>query len=393
MISVNEAKNIIENTVTPLPSKRLPLKSAAGCVLAQEVYAIADIPNFRQSSMDGYAIIYEEGRSDYSLAGEMAAGATAQMNIERGAAIRIFTGAPLPLGADTVVMQEKVEFDNGRIVLRDAGLRRFQNVREQGSEIKRADLGMSSGTILSPAAIGFLGTIGIAEVSVIPPPKVCLILTGNELQDPGKTLEFGQVYEANSVMLTAAMQQYGVTELKVIRAPDDLEYLQQLLNTSLQEADLVLLTGGVSVGDYDFVVAAARNAGVKQAFHRIKQKPGKPLYFGLKYQKVVFGLPGNPSSVLTCFYEYVLPAIGKMMGKKLRLQTSTAKLTKSYVKFPGLTHFLKGHVVQGIVMPLHAQESYRLHSFAAANCLIVLEEEKGSYAADASVEIHLLPDL
>lgn len=393
MISVNEAKGIITETVKSLPLQRLPLARASGLVLGEDVHALTDIPNFRQSSMDGYAIRFEPGRKEFTLAGEMAAGSTAALTIGPGEAVRIFTGAPLPAGADTVVMQEKVSLEGGQIIIEDKGVHAFQHVREKGAEIKRSALAMQAGTLLSPAAIGFLAGIGIPELQVIPAPKVSIILTGNELQEPGKPLAFGQVYEANSVMLKAALRQFGIEDVSVVRAVDDLKVLQDVLNQALLEADLVLLTGGVSVGDYDFVVAAAKNCGVKQAFHKIKQKPGKPLFFGSKYQKIVFGLPGNPSSVLSCFYQYVLPAAGRMMGKNLSLQVTQGVLTHDYAKAAGLTHFLKARFNNGNVTPLHAQESFRLHSFAEADCLIVLDEAKGNYQAGEQVEVHLLPVL
>lgn len=393
MISVNEAKDIITESVKRLPSQRLPLTRALGLVLGEDVYALTDIPNFKQSSMDGYAIRFEPGRTVFTLAGEMAAGSTAALDIGPAEAVRIFTGAPLPAGADTVVMQEKVTLEGDRVMVEDGGMKAFQHVREKGAEIKRGALAMQAGTLLSPAAIGFLAGIGIPELQVIPAPKVSIILTGNELQEPGKPLAFGQVYEANSVMLSAALRQLGVEDVSVLRAVDDLKVLQDVLSQALLEADLVLLTGGVSVGDYDFVVAAAKNCGIKQAFHKIRQKPGKPLFFGSKYQKIVFGLPGNPSSVLSCFYQYVLPAVGRMMGKNLRLQVTQGILTHDYAKVSGLTHFLKASFNNGNVTPLHAQESFRLHSFAEADCLIVLDEAKGNYQAGEQVEVHLLPRL
>lgn len=393
MISVNEAKGIIHETVKCLPPRKLPLVHAAGLALAEDIFAITDIPNFRQSSMDGYAIRFEAGKTTYKLAGEMAAGSSSALEIGAGEAVRIFTGAALPLGADTVIMQERVSVEHGWIRIEDQGIQPLQHVREKGAEIRSGALAMQSGTLLSPAAVGFLAGIGVPEVQVIPAPKVSIILTGNELQQPGNALAFGQVYEANSVMLGAALAQLGVKHISVLRAEDDLQVLQEVLTQALFEADLVLLTGGVSVGDYDFVVAAAKNCGVKQAFHRIRQKPGKPLFFGSKYQKIVFGLPGNPSSVLTCFYQYVLPAIGRMMGKDLRLETAEAVLTHNYAKVPGLTHFLKGRLHNGNVTPLHAQESFRLHSFAEADCLIILEEARGDYKSSEQVEVHLLPVL
>jgi molybdopterin molybdotransferase len=391
MISVKEAKELINNTVGSLKSKRLPLTAAAGLVLGEDIQAITDIPNFRQSSMDGYAIRFEAGRSVFKLVGEMAAGSDKALEIRPDEAARIFTGAALPSGADTVVMQEKVALEDGQIRIEDRGVQAFQHVRERGAEIKSGALAMQAGTVLSPAAIGFLAGIGIPEVQAIPAPVVSIILTGNELQEPGNTLAFGQVYEANSAMLKAALAPLGIRDVSVLRAEDDLKILEDVLSQALLEADLVLLTGGVSVGDYDFVVAAARNCGVKQAFHKIRQKPGKPLFFGSKYQKIVFGLPGNPSSVLSCFYQYVVPAIGRMMGKALGLDIAQAVLTHDYTKAPGLTHFLKGRFDNGNVTPLHAQESFRLHSFAEANCLIVLEETASDYKAGEQVEVHLLP--
>jgi molybdopterin molybdotransferase len=393
MIAVSEAKAIIDQNVSSLVPVLLPLTKAAGLSLAEDVYAMTDIPNFRQSSMDGYAIKYDPERSVFKLAGEMAAGAAAQIEVQADEAVRIFTGAPLPTGADTVLMQEKVSVENGQLSIDVGSVQAFQNVREKGAEVKAAELAMAQGTILTPAAIGFLAGIGVSKVKVIPSPKVCVILTGNELQEPGRMLAFGQVYEANSVMLRAVLRQFGITEVRVRRAEDDLQALQVVLNEALCESDLVLLTGGVSVGDYDFVVAAAKNCGVKQAFHKIRQKPGKPLFFGTKYQKMVFGLPGNPSSVLSCFYQYVLPALGKMLGKNLQLTHVDAILSHDYSKAPGLTHFLKGSCNNGRATALHAQESFRLHSFAQADCLIVLEESRGDYQAGDHVEVHLIPGL
>lgn len=393
MIAVTEAKAIIDQNVSSLVPVMLPLTKAAGLVLAEDVYALTDIPNFRQSSMDGYAIKHDPNRSVFKLAGEMAAGAVAELEVQADEAVRIFTGAPLPIGADTVVMQEKVSVEQGQVTIEAGTVQAFQNVREKGAEVKAAALAVVQGTMLTPAAIGFLAGIGVSKVKVIPPPKVCIILTGNELQEPGRMLAFGQVYEANSVMLRAVLGQFGITEVSVRRAEDDLHALQLILNEALSESDLVLLTGGVSVGDYDFVVAAAKNCGVKQAFHKIKQKPGKPLFFGTKYQKIVFGLPGNPASVLSCFYQYVLPALGKMLGKNLQLTHVDAVLSHDYPKAPGLTHFLKGSCNNGRVTALHAQESFRLHSFAQADCLIVLEESRGDYQAGDHVEVHLIPGL
>jgi molybdopterin molybdotransferase len=391
MISVDSAKAIIKACTVKVPVIKLPLLDALGFTLAEAVYAENDIPAFAQSSMDGYALKFSDLR-ELEIAGEMQAGATTSKRMEQHQATRIFTGAPLPEGADTVIMQEKVKVESGQLVLLDEQLRAGNNVRPIGAEAKKGELAMQAGTYLSPAAIGFLAGIGLTEVLIHQPPRVTIILTGNELQDPGKPLQFGQVYEANSVMLKAALKQANVKHVEVLKAVDDLDQLILVLQTALSQSDMVLLTGGVSVGDYDFVVAATAACGIKQQFHRIKQKPGKPLFFGTKDQQLIFGLPGNPSSVLTCFYEYVLPALAAPTGQHTKeVSAIKAKLTHTYHKPPGLTHFLKASYHSGMVTPLAAQESFRLQSFAQANAFIVLNEEQTEVHAGETVEVHLLP--
>jgi molybdopterin molybdotransferase len=391
MISVEEAKAIVNTSVNLTNSKRLPVSEAYGLTLGEDVIATTDIPNFAQSSMDGYAVKFEDRHSRMEVTGEMAAGATLQLKINKGEATRIFTGAPLPEGADTVVMQEKVTVKGACLSIEDENLTLGMNVRPKGAEVKQGGVAMASGTYLSAAALGFLAGIGCSSVVVYAPPVVGIILTGNELQKPGQPLQVGQVYEANSIQLSAALQKTGIREIKLYRAGDDVMQLQDVLQDALSACDVVLLNGGVSVGDYDFVVPAAEACGVTQKFHKIKQKPGKPLYFGVKDDKLIFGLPGNPSSSLTCFYEYVLPALEKIMHLPPGIQNSKVSVTHDYVKPAGLTHFLKAFYNGSTVMPLHAQESFRLHSYAQANCLIVLQEESTGCKAGDDVEIHLLP--
>ena len=390
MISVDSAKAIIKTCTQKAPVVNTPLLAALGLTLAEAVYAERDIPAFAQSSMDGYAIRFSDLR-ELEIAGEMQAGAAEPQRMEKHQATRIFTGAPLPEGADTVIMQEKVKVEGGQLLLLDDQLRAGSNVRPVGAEAKKGELAMEAGTYLSPAAIGFLAGIGCTQVPVYQPMRVAIILTGNELQEPGKPLQFGQVYEANSVMLKAALQQAQVNEVQVLSAVDELGQLISVLQKALSQSDMVLLTGGVSVGDYDFVVAAAAACGIQQQFHRIRQKPGKPLFFGTKDHQLVFGLPGNPSSVLTCFYEYVLPALAAR-GQQLReVVDIKAKLTHPYTKPSGLTHFLKASYQDGMVTPLAAQESFRLHSFAQANALVILKEEQTEVQAGEMVDVHLLP--
>lgn len=391
MISVSEAKKLISSRVITLNSITIAVENACGYILADAVYGICDIPFYQQSSMDGYAFKFGDHLQALRLIGEMAAGTEQEIKIQAGETTRIFTGAPLPAGADTVVMQEKITIAGDKIILNDPLLKLRTNVRDKGSEIKQGMLAMSEGNLITPAAIGFLAGIGITEVKVYPMPKVAIIITGNELQKPGLPLSFGQVYESNSHALSAAMKAESINEIKLFFSSDNLETLTNALNESLNFADVVLLTGGVSVGDYDFVIEASQHCKIEQVFHKVRQKPGKPLFFGTKGNQLVFGLPGNPSSVLSCYYNYVLPALKRLSHKENRVKEIEAVLTSNCKKPLGLTHFLKGYFADGNVTPLNAQESFRLSSFAQANCLICLPEDEQEFLKGNKVSVLLLP--
>jgi molybdopterin molybdotransferase len=392
MISILTAKNIIAENAKPLAARQMKLQEAAGLILAADVYANMDIPAYPQSSMDGYAFSFIDWKTDQALSieGEMAAGSDQVIELGKQKAIRIFTGAAVPPGADTVVMQEKVSAENGELIIQDEQITLGSNVRAAGSEIKKGELALSKNTYLSPAAIGFLAGIGVTDVQVIPRPRVTIIITGNELQKPGNPLLYGQVYDSNSFALIAALQEMKIHQVQVLQAPDDLNTLVAQLQLALEHSDVVLLTGGVSVGDYDFVVEASRLCGITTQFHKLKQRPGKPLFFGTKGDQLVFGLPGNPSSVLTCFYMYVVPALEMISRLGGNSQTLRVPMEYDYQKAAGLTHFLKGFYNGSTVEPLGAQASYRMRSFAAANCLIQIDEDVTDCKKGTMVTIHFL---
>ncbi len=391
MISVSAAKELIRSSLKPLAPVTRPIGQCAGFVLAADIYATVDIPAFEQSSMDGYAIRFTDKDAPITVTGEVAAGESRRLSIAKGEGMRIFTGAPLPDGADTVVMQEKAQVSDRKLVINDPALKRGIHRRDIGSEIRKGQLALSAGTELTPAAIGFLAGIGTRQLSVYPMPSVSILITGNELQAPGEALQQGQVYEANSFSLSAALREAGIMNIHVLHVEDRLDSVRYQLGGVLEWADLVMLTGGVSVGDYDYVSEAARLCGVQQVFHRVKQRPGKPLYFGMKDAIPVFGLPGNPSSVLSCFYHYVLEAIARLTQKDVTMKSTTARLASPLSKPPGLTQFLKGWFENGEARPLGAQDSYRLSSFAEANCLIALEEGRDEYGQGELTDVFLLP--
>jgi molybdopterin molybdotransferase len=391
MIPVGRAKELIAIHVQQLPAIVANLQEASGLVLAHDVVSACSIPAYPQSSMDGYALGFESVDNGIRLAGEMAAGSKEALKVEQGFAIRIFTGAAVPSGADTVVMQEKCTVQDGVLVLNDPNLKQGDNVRPVGSEITAGALALDAGTLVTPAAAGFLAGMGVHEVAVIAKPRVSIIVTGNELQQPGEPLGYGQVYEANSFALLAALRQLGIQQVPVYRSPDNLDTLTDWLLQALENSDMVLMTGGVSVGDYDFTLEAFDACDVKKVFHKIKQKPGKPILFGMAGSKPVFGLPGNPASVLTCFYQYVYMAMEVMTGRVNLLEKRKMPLLSPYRKPAGLTHFLKAKFTELGVELFGGQESYKLNSFARSNCLAVMPEDATELSAGELVEIHLLP--
>lgn len=392
MITVNAAKAILAEQDFPRTTVRLPLPLAVGRVLAENVYASCDIPAFNQSSMDGYAFKFADWQGQaLQLNGVLPAGHAEPASIGAGQAARIFTGAPLPEGADTVVMQEQTNVSGQQLQILQKGLKAGDNMRPPGSEIRNGELAMGKDLPLTPAAAGFLAGTGCAEVSVYKSPSVAIIITGDELQQPGVPLLPGQVYEASSTTLRMALTEMGITDIALHFTKDDPAATQHTLHNALTMADVVLLTGGVSVGDYDFVVQAAARCGVQQLFHRVQQRPGKPLYAGRKGNQPVFGLPGNPSSVLTCFYQYVWPVLRRLTGHSDQLRTTQAALRSSHQKNHPLTHFLKAYYNDGKVQILNAQESYRMRSFAVANCFVALDETAKTYEENDIVNIYLLP--
>lgn len=391
MISVHSALELITKHVKAIPVRVMQLEKANGLVLAEDIYAPENVPAFPQSSMDGYAFAFDDNRSDYKLVGEIAAGSKQTFELKQGEAVRIFTGGAVPLAADTVLMQEKALVEIDKLTVTDENLNKGTNLRSIGSEIKKGTKALEKGTVLRPATIGFLASMGIAKVKVQPNPRVGILVTGNELRLPGEDLEYGQVFESNSFTLQSALNQMNIDNVTIYRSGDNLNQLQTLLSQILEVNDLVLISGGVSVGDYDFTMNAFEKCDVNAVFHKIKQKPGKPLLFGTKADKVIFGLPGNPASVLTCFYEYVLPAIGIMTMRNVTLQTKKMILTQEYQKQAGMTHFLKALSKDDLVALETGQESYKLSSFANANCLAIIPENISKIESGQEIEVHLFP--
>ena len=395
MHTVEQAHEIIQSTLHPLPVLVKRIDQAKGWCVAQPVYAPIPFPHFNQSDKDGYAIKYADlqNHTYFHITGESSAGSPSSQLEKSGQAFRIFTGAPMPLGADTVVMQEKTTQHNCQLTIHDTQLKQGSNVRLKGIQCKKGDLVLQRGTLLTPGAIAALASLGIAEIEVYNKPEVFLMNTGSELQEPGQTLHDSQIYNSNRYGLAAALADAGIATLHQCSVPDQLPTLKKHLAQALSgSTDLLLITGGVSVGDYDFVAQALAEAGVTTLIHTISQRPGKPFYLGIKDRKVIVGLPGNPVSALVCFYEYVVPILHQLGGYPTsQLKKYYFPISQTYPKKKGLSVYLQAIIQNNTVHPLINQESFRTHTFALAECLIYLPLEKENVAKGELVEVHLLP--
>lgn len=374
MIEVKEALEIVAANSTNLSTEKIAVKKALGYVLAETIYSPISMPPFRQSAMDGYAFIHSE-RYQYDIVGISQAGDHSNIKLKENEAIRIFTGAYVPDSADTVIMQEHVMANENSILIATKP-EPFTNVRNKGEQINIEDVVFDANTVITPAAIGFLACLGITEITVYKKPKVAVLVTGNELVKPGKKLSKGKTYESNSVMLEAALQTIGIKKIKVHTVKDNLKATQKALKSILKKNDIVLISGGISVGDYDFVKEALLKNGVEELFYKINQKPGKPMFFGSKKDTLVFALPGNPASSLTNFYIYVYPAVRNRMGfSNTHLPKIVRKLNNAIENTTGKTLFLKALYDEKNVTILDGQSSAMLNSFAIANGLVIVPQD------------------
>lgn len=374
MIQVEEALSIIAENSTNMPVEKIQVSKSLGYILAETVYSPIAMPPFRQSAMDGYAFIHSE-KHQYDIVGISQAGDHSKIKLKENEAVRIFTGAHVPNNADTVVMQEHVMATDDSILITRMP-EQYTNVRNKGEQIGEEEIVFESNTLITPAAIGFLACLGITEVEVYKKPKVAVLVTGNELVKPGKKLPKGKIYESNSVMLQAALETLGIKKTKVYKVKDNLKATKKALKEILKKYDIVLISGGISVGDYDFVKEALLENGVEELFYKINQKPGKPMFFGSKNETLVFALPGNPASSLTNFYIYVYPAIKNRMGfSDIHLKKMIRKLNDDITNTTGKTLFLKALYDETHVTVLEGQSSAMLNTFAIANSLLVVPND------------------
>ncbi|WP_035454868.1 molybdopterin molybdotransferase MoeA [Algoriphagus terrigena] len=386
-IDVSEAKTILKSLQMQGTPVFLPLEKSLGRFTSRAIFAPMDVPSFDNSGMDGYAIAWSEAGESREVVDVIQAGANPDFDLEPGKAVRIFTGAPVPKGADTVIPQEYIDRTGNEISFEPNRFSKGNNVRKKGAQCKTGEEIVAAGSKITPGTIGLLASLGIGEVEVFHSPKIALILTGDEIVDLGNPLQAGQIYNANGPALQAYLELLGISELTIYKAKDEESEVTRVIGDALANSDFLLLTGGISVGDYDFVKESLEKNEVEQLFYKIKQRPGKPLFAGKKGNKLVFALPGNPASVLSCFMQYVKPCLMEWMGNSAAWAGPYyLPIAQDYNKRTELTFFLKAKIETGKITLLSGQESFNLLPFGVADGLaeipLALEHiQKGSLVA------------
>ncbi|MDX2167443.1 MAG: molybdopterin molybdotransferase MoeA [Deltaproteobacteria bacterium] len=400
MISVGEALQRVLDGLPRLGAEQLPLTAVRGRVLAESLAAPHDVPPFRNSAMDGYAVrsadlaaVREGAPARLRVLETVGAGQVASQVVAAGTAIRIMTGAPVPDGADAVVKVEDTAEAGADVEIR-VSIGSGVNVRHPGEDLRAGATVLAAGRLLRPADIGLIASIGQPMVRVARRPRVAILATGDELVDVGTPLGPGQIVNSNAYTLAAAVEEAGGDPLFAGIVRDRPERIRAAFAEAM-DADLVLSTGGVSVGSFDYVRTILADLGYQERFWRVAQKPGKPLTFGLCGTTPVFGLPGNPVSSLVCFYLYVVPALRTMLGlERVHLPHATATLREPLKTAAGLTEFvrctLEGPLDDLRVRSTGTQSSGALHSLSTGEGLLVAPPGAGGLAAGARVAVVLL---
>jgi len=418
MLTVDQARRLVLQHSRPKSAERIAAANSLRLVLAEEIASDIDSPPFDKSMVDGYALRAADlidGHGELGVIEEIVAGATAQQAGAPGQCWRIMTGAPIPAGADAVVMHEHTQFIDpdaragaafgrlGQVRILEERFRIGQNIMRQGASLRRGDIVLSPGREIRPVEIGLLAEVGRTKVSVIEPPTVAILSTGNELVPPDQVPIAGQIRNSNGSMLTAAIRAAGGQPVELGTSRDEPAALRDALAQGLR-SDVLIVSGGVSAGALDLVPGLLKELGVVEVFHKISLKPGKPIWFGVGSSSslapspsplaptLVFGLPGNPVSSLVCFELFVRPAIARLSGRTVpeELQTTAARLTADFVHRGDRPTFHPAILSSGrdrsTITPLPWSGAADLRGLSAANALAIFPAGDREYTAGETVE-------
>jgi molybdopterin molybdotransferase len=399
-MSVDKARRFIRDFLQPVQTKEsLALRSSLGRVLAEDILSPYNVPNHNNSAMDGYALnaddVAASGNTTLRIAGTAFAGKAFEGTVSKGECVRIMTGAVMPPECDTVVIQEHVQAEDGRITFGE-GVRRGQNLRYAGEDLKQGQVVFAAGHMMRPADLGLIASLGLGEVKVYRKLRVAFFSTGDELASIGQPLEAGQVYDSNRYTLYGMLTRLGVEVIDMGVVRDDPALLEQALQDAAACADVILTSGGVSVGEADYMKQLLTELG-QVVFWKIAMKPGRPLAYGKIGDAHYFGLPGNPVSVMVTFYQFVRDAMLVLMGQPNPVPVPQLSVISAgnLKKAPGRTEFQRGVLFadgdgQWKVQSIGNQGSGVLRSMSEANCFIVMDESCGNIQAGETVKVQIL---
>jgi molybdopterin molybdotransferase len=402
-LPVARARELIRKFLTPVArTERVPIRQALDRILAEDLISPLAVPGHDNSAMDGYALRFADLKPDADTvlqrAGEAFAGKPFGGSVKAGECVRIFTGAVMPAGTDTVIMQERVEVDAAGVHI-GPGVKQGQNRRFAGEDLKRGQVVFEAGQVVRPTELGMIASLGINEVAVFQRLRVAFFSTGDELKSIGTALGVGEIYDSNRYTIYGMLTRLGceVHDLGVV--PDVPEQLEAAFVQASRMADVVITSGGVSVGEADFIKQMLDKLG-DVLFWKIAMKPGRPLAYGRLGDAHFFGLPGNPVSVMVTFYQFVRDALLVLQGRNnvAPLPTFKVQCTSAIKKAPGRTEFQRGILSssgtgQWSVRITGEQGSGILSSMSRANCFIVLASEQGNVEPGSLVDVQLLEGL
>jgi molybdopterin molybdotransferase len=393
MISLTEARALIAAKISPLPAAASTLPAAAARVLRQDVRAREDVPGFDRSAMDGYAIAMDDPSEKFRVAAEIQPGPASKCKLGRGECARIFTGAPIPRGASQVLMQEGVRLEGDFMVpLERSSVR---HIRRRGEDARKGDLLLPSGTRLGAGELALLAGLGVTRLKVSPPVRVAHFATGNELVAPEQKLKPGQIRDSNSILVAALVRQFGGEIVKQERVPDDFGLLLKNTRAVNNASDLLLISGGASVGDYDFGKKLLDALGFKTHFTAINLRPGKPLVFATRGRQAAFVLPGNPVSHLVTLHVAVRLAFERFSGANNSWPLARARLAESFELKPGPREIFwpaRVELQNGklVARALHWQSSGDVTGLAGANGLLQLVAQAAAPGAGEPISVLML---
>jgi molybdopterin molybdotransferase len=396
LISISEARERVLHEVTRLAPETVGLDDGFDRVLAEDIVAIGDVPSFASSAMDGYAVQPGPAGRELKVIGESRAGSPSESAVAGGEAIRISTGAAVPDGASAVIRQEDVRELQRATILTAVEVEEGTNVRSAGEDMLAGTHVLPAGTVLRTAELGAATAAGAGELLVTRRPVVSILCTGDELRAPGEPLGPGEIHNSNAPMLTALARSAGAVALPAQRLPDDHAATETGLAAALDSSDVVVLSGGVSVGPHDHVKPALAALGVREHFWRVALQPGKPTWFGTWDGKLVFGVPGNPVSAVVTFTLFVAPALSALLGARPRAwQPKTAALEVPVPRSPMREQALRVRIQSGpeglTVTPNGAQGSHIVTSLVGADALALIPIGEGELPAGSPVQLISLP--